>query len=184
MTTPQETDQLGGLKPPQFRLATLMWLVGFLCAVFAAMAAIGPLAAWGLVLLVLAIFAHVAGNSLGTKLRDSGDKLRCKGGAPFAREPRSLAIQNDEFVPATNLSQRYSLGITTFVTTGSGAILGIALGGGLLALTYWGHLTWLNVTVAGLASGVLGGLLGFLVSGFVHVTLVAYLQATRHEERK
>lgn len=182
MNISQEHDQRGGLDPPQLRLSTLMWLVAFLCAVFATMTAVSPLAAWGLVLLVLAVFAHVAGNALGTKLRKSGDRPIAGKSLPSSRTAKK--VRGDKFAPTTNLSQRYSLGTTILITTGGGALLGIALVGGLLALTYWGKLTWLNITVAGIGSGVIGGLCGFLVSGFVHVSLVAYLQTTRREQPK
>ena len=147
------------------------------------MATFGPMAAWGLALLVLAVFAHVAGNSLGTKLRDNGDQTatdnRKSGKAFLGRK-----IRRNEFAPTTNLSQRSSLGITTIITTGTGAILGVILGGGFLALANLERLNWASLTVAGVASGVIGGLFGFLISGLVHVTLVAYFQAMRHEKRK
>ncbi|MCH7726903.1 MAG: hypothetical protein IH991_10530 [Planctomycetes bacterium] len=183
MTMPQEDDHPRGLEPPQFRLSTLLWVVAFLCAIFALMATVGPMAAWGLILLVLAVFAHVAGNSLGTKLRDNGDQT-VTGDRKSGRASLRRKIRRNEFAPATNLSERYSLGITTIIITGTGAILGVILGGGFLALANLERLNWASLTVAGVASGVIGGLFGFLISGFVYVTLIAYFQAMRHEKRK
>ena len=68
------TDRRAGLKPPQFRLSTLLWGMAALSALFAAMTWVGPLAAFGLVLLALSIVAHVAGNALGTRLRENGSR--------------------------------------------------------------------------------------------------------------
>ncbi len=55
---------------PQFRLRTLFLVVTYLAVVFALMGVIGPIASTALLLLLAMIALHVAGNALGTRLRD------------------------------------------------------------------------------------------------------------------
>src|SRR5690606_13140276 len=73
--TPDTDTQHAGLPPPQFRLSTLMLSVTALCGVLAASLVLHPLTTFGLVLLSLAIVAHVAGTFYGTRLRDGSSRL-------------------------------------------------------------------------------------------------------------
>lgn len=171
-----------GLQPPQFRLRTMFWFIALLCAVFALMGTVGPLGAAALVLFVLAAIAHVAGNSLGTRLRASGDQSHATGAGDKATRPGSLS-END-YAPKSKLAERYSLGATIVVLTTLGVILGAGGGGFGLALLNWERLTWPALVLAGVACGVLGGLIGFCASSFVHVLLGAQLQALRGARRR
>ncbi len=62
------------LRLPQFRLRTLMWFVALLAVLFAVMGVIGPLASTGLLMFLVLIGLHVAGNAVGTTLRDSAPR--------------------------------------------------------------------------------------------------------------
>ncbi|MCI0357192.1 MAG: hypothetical protein L0211_01745, partial [Planctomycetaceae bacterium] len=60
------------LRPPQFGLRTLLFVVT-VCAVLAALSKwVTPLVFLCLVFLALTIIAHVAGNAIGTRLREIG----------------------------------------------------------------------------------------------------------------
>ena len=160
----------------------MFWFVALLCAVFALMGTVGALGAAALILFVLAVIAHVAGNSLGTQLRASGDRTHANraGGKPVPRE----TLTDKDYAPKSKLAERYSLGIVIVVLTSLGAILGAGAGGLGLALLNWERLTWPSLVVAGIACGVLGGLIGFCTSSFVHVLFDAQLQALRGARRR
>lgn len=181
MTAPVPDDQRPGLHPPQFGLSAMLWMVALLCGVFALMGTVGPLGAFALVLGVLAIFAHIAGNAIGTTLRDNSSRAAKKENRH--KEARR-AVKKDEFAPTTKLSRRDSLGITIVITTAVGIVVGSVGGGTLLALINWGQLTWPSLLIACSASAVLGGIAGFSVSSLVHVLIVAQLQALRHARRR
>ena len=72
---PKSSDTRPGLKPPQFGLKTLFWLVALLCGVLATLQW-SPLIGAAVLLLGAAVFAHVAGNALGSRLRANGNRSR------------------------------------------------------------------------------------------------------------
>ena len=61
-------------RPLQFRLATLLKIVAVLCLLLGSLKAFGPLFALAVLLLMLTLFAHVAGNAMGTRLRQEGNR--------------------------------------------------------------------------------------------------------------
>ena len=84
-----------------------------------------------LVLLALAVIGHVAGNALGTRLRQNGSRPVDEEGLDLpSAKPWPRALSPDEFAPATQLSRRSSLGRPIFVATVLGTIAG-GIGGGL-----------------------------------------------------
>ena len=182
MNRHQPDDRRRGLGPPRFRLSTLLLLVTVLCVIFAVATEFSPYASLVLILLVLAIAAHLAGGGLGTRLRESGDVPLDADGQVVAPKERRPPSKTD-FAPATRLERHESPVITLIVTTGVGVLLGAALGGSALAWLYRDHLTILNLAVALAASGVLGGFFGFLGGGFLHVVNDAQLHALREDQR-
>ncbi len=174
-----------GLRPPQFRLSTLMWLIALLCAMFAMIAWVGPYGTLVLIVFVLAVIAHIAGNAIGTKLRENGDR-------PVAPEdhrgplklPLNRPATKDEFAPTTQLSERKSLGLTNLIMTCLGIVLGASVGGFCLTLLNWDRITLPSLIFAVVACGVLGGIGGFATSSFVHVLIGAQLQAMRQAKRR
>ncbi len=177
-------DLRPGLRPPQFRLSTLMWLVAALCAVFALAGVVGPYGTLVLVLFVLAVFAHVAGNALGTRLRENGDRPQ----PPDDRTPLKLPLNRpplqDEFAPKTQLGERRPMPWTHLIVTCSGVLVGASLGGLLLTLLNWDRITIASMLFAIFACGVLGGLAGFGIGSFVRVMIGVQSQALREAKRR
>lgn len=71
---PPTDDRHRGLKPPQFGLATMFFAVTGLCGLLVAFRVIGPIGGTMMVLLLLVVLAHVAGNVLGRRLRADNHK--------------------------------------------------------------------------------------------------------------
>src|SRR5689334_25419533 len=113
------------LRPPQFGLRTLLALVSA-CGVLLALGQwMSPIAVAGIAFLALSIFCHVAGNCLGTRLREIGDQPQFP--ADRSPRPRGRATPQD-FAPATQLGSRHSLGWTIIVASSIGVTSG-AIGG-------------------------------------------------------
>ena len=164
------------LQPPQFRLATMLWIVAGLSVLFAAMVAVGPLAAFGLLLLVLSVFAHVIGAALGGRLRSIGNMTPADGEqAPGRRSPGR--VQQHEYAPATALRRRTALSTATIAFTVSGAALAGVGGGALLIWITWGSVNLSTAAVAVGSSSVLGGLLGFATGSFTQIAGGAWREA-------
>jgi hypothetical protein len=166
------------LRPPQFGLRTLLLLVTVCAVIFAASQWLPPLWVAALVLLALSIFAHVAGNAIGTRLREIGSRKdnRAYGLQPEARgEPR--------FAPVTRLGQRQGLGWPIVVATFTGIIAG-GVGGGLWTLlTARQQVPIAAVGLGVIAFAALGGILAFATVGFTQVLLGAIWQAMRQSSK-
>ncbi len=172
---PPTDDPHGGLEPPTFGLRSLFWLVAFSAVVLASARALDPKISAVVALLGLGIFAHVAGNVLGTRLRQRGP-----ASMPVASRGRVGAADGsvtDHFAPSTRLSHRERVSRTLLVLSILGALGGAIVGGGLLAVLNWEKATVANVTLAVLSCAVLGGLLGFWLSSFLKVLGQAWWQA-------
>jgi len=158
------------MKPLRFSLTTLLVITGGLCALLATSRLIPPLGTWTLALFLFAVAAHVAGNAIGTKLRDRGSRSDGPGAARdhYQGQYDDQLTAND-FAPATELRHKSSLSRKILWVTLTTAIVG-SLGGAV-----W--LSWANrasLTMPGLlfgaaAFGVIGGLAGFLGSSFLLV---------------
>ena len=97
-----ETAQRPGLSPPQFGLRAIFATTTALAVILFALRIAGPLAAAALILLAAAILAHVAGNALGTRLRDQE-----KPTATGDNKPERVTIaQPHHFAPPTHLRHR------------------------------------------------------------------------------
>jgi hypothetical protein len=174
---PTNVGHLKSLRPPQFGLRTLLLLVA-VCGVLLAIVRLHWLSPVGLaVLLFLAasIFCHVAGNAIGTRLREIGDRQDLSDSRESAaafRRPRP-----QDFAPATQLSQRQSLGWTIVIASSVGVTSG-AVGGGLWTFVAGrGHIGLLNIAVGVIAFAVLGGIAAFATVGFAQVLAGAIWQA-------
>lgn len=178
-------DRRPGLEAPQLRLATMLWIVALLCSIFAVMGTAGPYAAFVLILLILAVFAHVSGNALGTRLRENGNRPISSDGEKLNRPRfRTRPLNNDDYAPTTQLGRRYALGFVVLIATSVGALLGAAGGGSLLIFLNWQRITIYAIGFAILFCGLLGGFAGFLTSSFLHVLLGAQSEAVRHAKRR
>jgi hypothetical protein len=147
------------------------------CAVLAALSRwVSPLALVGLVFLILTIIAHVAGNAIGTRLRELGSKPddEEKGAAlrGFRRRPRAA-----DFAPATRLGERRGLGWPILIATLGGVFAGGLGGAAWTLLASRGPVGPLNIAVGAVAFAVLGGIASFAAFGFVQVGISAIRQA-------
>jgi hypothetical protein len=150
------------------RLATYSWFAVVLAIACAAIGWLG-LAGWMAAAVLLASVAmHVAGNAIGTRLREATDHdiaLRRNPALPAsARFPASAPL------PAsgpTHLERRTSLGRLVPISAGIGAICGGAAG--TLSLLWLTASSPAGALLGGGSSAVVGGLLGFLGASFVEI---------------
>jgi hypothetical protein len=151
------------------RLVTYSWLAVVLAIACAAISWLG-LAGWMAVAVLLASVAmHVAGNAIGTRLREATDRdLSDRRDSADNRSHDFLAALPAMPQPSpTQLQRHSSLGRLVPVSAGIGA----ACGGTAGALS----LLWLTASspagalLGGGSSAVVGGLLGFLGASFFEV---------------
>ncbi len=141
------------------RLVTYSWLAVVLAVACAAIGWLG-LAGWIAVAVLLASVAmHVAGNAIGTTLRESTDR--------DLERRRRAAVSGPTLpaMPPTHLERRSSLGRLVPVS----ACIGAACGGtvGALALSWLTSSSPAGALLGGVSSGVIGAFLGFLGASFV-----------------
>jgi uncharacterized membrane protein YfcA len=175
-----EREEFSGLKPPQFGLSAFLILVAVIAAAVFALRTAGPLMAAAVILLFLAVFAHVAANALGTRLRDNRKHLPRD---PTATDSTRIA-EPHHFAPATRLRHRHKLGWPVILLSAAGALAGAIIGGRLLAQLNAEQITMANLTIAVLSSAILGGLAGFLSFSFAKVFLQALWQAHRDSDSR
>ena len=172
------SDYRRALRPPQFTLRTLIGIITLLAALFSLVNVVHPVVMAGLVLLALLIAAHVAGNVIGTRLREIGDRPVTKEGREVPPRPFDRSVDQSSFAPPSELARRISLGLPILIVTTAGVLTG-GIGGGL-----WGYLSagsdgWLNIVVGCVAFGFLGGFGSFAAFSFTQVMLGAIRQARR-----
>lgn len=176
------SDYRRALRPPQFTLRALISLITLLAMLFSLVNVVHPLMLSGLVLLALLITGHIAGNAIGTRLREIGSRPVDKDGREVPRPSASWKMRKDEFAPTTELARNASLGWPLLVVTTVGALLG-GLGGGVWGFVAAGNVEagvasgWSGVVVGIVAFAVLGGLGSFATFSFGQVMLGAYWQA-------
>jgi hypothetical protein len=144
------------------RLVTYSWLAVVLAIACAAIGWLG-LAGWMAAAVLLASVAmHVAGNAIGTRLREATDHdLALRRNTPLtAAAP----------LPAsgpTHLERRSSLGRLVPISAGIGAACGGTAG--TLSLLWLTASSPAGAVLGGGSSAVVGGLLGFLGASFVEI---------------
>lgn len=155
-------------------MRSLLLLVTACGVIFAASHWLPPIWVAALVLLAFSIFAHVAGNAIGTRLREIGSR---KDNRAYELQP--AARGEPRFAPATRLGQRQHLGWPIVIATFSGIILG-GIGGGLWTfLTASREMPIAAIGLGVIAFAALGGILAFATVGFTQVLLGAIWQAMR-----
>jgi len=157
------------------RLATYSWFAVVLALACAAIGWLG-LAGWMAVAVVAASVAmHVAGNAIGTRLRDATDDDLARWRRPGGREPPA------DLPPArpSHLERRSCLGrlvpVSAAIGGASGGVAGVAC---LLTMTASSPA---GAALGGLSSAVIGGLLGFLGASFVEIVRTSLREALAAE---
>ncbi|MDZ4656819.1 MAG: hypothetical protein SH868_04480 [Bythopirellula sp.] len=188
MSTP--LDSPAPLHEPhllKFRLRQMFFVVtllSLLCAIISLTDGPWP---WMIVLCAVMIAAHVLGNLIGTRLRDtSGEVIRWRSAdprqspdGPRATSPADLASL--PLPPETNLANfgRLVRGMKWFLL--GGLVLGFGLGGTVLALTIGHRIGWAGWVVGTISGAVLGIWLAFLAVSFTTIARDAWRQAHGRE---
>lgn len=160
------------LRPPQFGLRALLLLVTA-CGVLCALAQwLSPIAIAAIVFLIVSIAAHVAGNAIGTRLRQSSP---ARGASEDSKGP--IAADQPRPMRPSRLTQRRQLGWPILVATCAGAIGGCVAGSVWTFLAQSAAVSALSVGVGIVAFSILGAFASFLIFGFMQVGLAALYEA-------
>lgn len=184
MSIPLETP--APLREPhllKFRLRQMFLVVtimSLLCALIAHTDGPWP---WLIVLSALMVAAHVLGNLIGTRLRDtSGDVIRWRSADPRQSpdHPHTTSASELAALPLpleTNLANfgRLVRGMKWFLL--GGLSLGFVFGGTILALTIGHRIGWAGWVVGTISGAVLGTWLTFLTVSFTTIARDAWRQA-------
>jgi hypothetical protein len=152
------------------------------CILFALMKVIGPLASAGLCIFILLAILHVAGNAIGTRLRDestrdSADERMQAERPPEHKRAPAIARNIQTATAPGRLRERAPLGRLIIALTALGAIVGGSLGS--LAYAYWTDAGTIALVVGSISAAILGGFFGFAASSFLTMVLGAWRQALR-----
>jgi hypothetical protein len=159
------------------RLTTYSWLAVVLAVACVAIGWLG-LAGWmAVVVLVASIAMHVAGNALGTALRDATD--RDLGGRRPVEGDRPVGGLPLPVLAPSRLERRESLGWLVPVSCGIGAVLGGSIG--TMALLWLTSSSIPGAVIGGTSSAVIGALVGFLLASFIDILRTAVRDAIAHE---
>ena len=157
------------------RPVTYSWLVVVLGVACAAIGWLG-LAGWmAAAVLAASVAVHVAGNALGTRLRDATDRELAR--VRLARPAADLPAPP----PPARLQERASLGPLVPVSATIGATCGGCIGAAALVCLTSSSLA--GALLGGLSSAVIGGLLGFLGASFVEIVRTSLRDAIAAERR-
>jgi hypothetical protein len=147
----------------------LALLIGIACTAIGWLGLAGWLAA---MVVVGSLAAHVAGNALGTRLRDATDER--------LERPVRHATPLPHHEPSL-LHERTSLGRLVPVSVGIGAVCGGVAGSYALVLATGA--SFAGAVIGGVSSAVIGGLVGFLAASFVEVIRTSLREAIAAERR-
>jgi hypothetical protein len=157
----------------RMRLSTYSWLAVVLAVACAAIGWLG-LAGWMAAAVLLASVAmHVAGNAIGTRMRETTDRDLAR-----RRDPSHVPSVVPPASP-THLERRSELGRLIPVSAGIGAACGGVAG--TLALLSLTESSPAGAALGGVSSAVIGGLFGFLAASFVEILRTSVREAIAAE---
>jgi len=154
-------------------LRTFSWLAVVVGIAVAAVGWFGIAGTLAVVVGVACIAAHVAGNAIGTSIRDATDRTM---------QPRMV---RDVTVPARGapalLERGESLGRLVPISAGIGSLAGGLIGTTCLVMFVGSSLP--GAVLGGVSSAVIGGIGGFLIASFIEVIRSAFREADRAERQ-
>ena len=142
---------------------------------------LAPLTVVAIAFFLLCVAAHVAGNAMGSRLREHpADRptLFDEG------RPAPGRLSADHFAPPTRLRESASLGWPLFAATMIGLVGGGAVGGYWVILSSPKTPAELNVVVGVVACAVLGAIFSFVGVGFLQVGGGAIWQSLQMSQRR
>lgn len=188
---PTPVDSPAPLREPhllQFRLRQIFGVVTFvsvLCALVALTHGPWP---WVIVICALMIAAHVLGNLIGTRLRDTSAEVvrwrstnpRQSPDDPHVTSPEELAKLIP--LPETNLRNfgRQVRGLKWILW--AGWMVGATFAGSVVWLTIGTRMSWIGWIVATLSGGIFGTWLVFLAVSFMAIARAAWRQANERDD--
>lgn len=152
-------------------LRTFSWLAVVVGVTAAAVNWLGIALTLAILVGVACIAAHVAGNAIGTSIRDTTDRER--RGLP------SVAVEVPARQAPTLLERGGSLGRLVPVSAGIGGLAGGVIGTTCLILFVGSSLP--GAVLGGVSSAVIGGIGGFLLASFIDVIRSAFHEADQAE---
>jgi hypothetical protein len=188
MSLPLETTER--LQEPhllKFRLRQMfavVTLLSVLCALVAVTEGPWP---WVISLGALMLAAHILGNLIGTRLRDTSAEVARwrsadpKQGPDYPRMTPPAEVSTVSLPVVTNLATfgRLVAGMRWYLLAGLSA--GLLLAGGVLALTIGNRIGWAGWIVAAISGGVLGVWAAFMAVSFTTIARDAWRQAHGRE---
>jgi hypothetical protein len=186
MSLPLETERLPEPHLLKFRLRQMFFVVTLLSCLCALIAATKGPWPWVIGLSAAMVAAHVLGNLIGTRLRDtSSDVVRWRAADPkqVADQPLTtpLADISKAAMPAeTNLRNFGGLvaGMRWYVF--GGLATGLLVAATLLAVTIGHRIGWAGWVVGSISGGVLGVWIAFMGVSFTTIARDALRQAHRN----
>jgi hypothetical protein len=184
MSTPLESP--APLREPhllKFRLRQLFLWVTVLSVLFALIAATDGPWPWVIVIVALMVAAHVFGNLIGTRLRDTSQEVvRWRNSDPRQTAdhpqmtPQPCDISALPMPPETNLRNfgRMIRGMRWFLL--AGLLVGLAFGGAVLWLTIGQRIGWAGWIVGTISGAVMGTWIAFLAVSFTTISRDALRQ--------
>ena len=166
-----------GLKQMFFMLS----VAGVFCALL-----VGADGSWPLIISLAALLlgAHVLGNLLGTRLRDTSEEVlqwRAQQSGTGSDSPvatgQPIALAELDLPPRTPLASRQRVAHWTAWYVGGGLIGGLILGGTIMALTIGPRIEWAGWAVGTISCGILGAWAAFLASTFSSIARHAWRDA-------
>ena len=155
------------------RPVTYSWLavvLGLACAAIGWLGLAGWMAAF---VLAASVAMHVAGNAIGTRLRETTDRDMAR----FRRAAKDLPLPEPR--GPNPLEQRTSLGRLVPVSAGIGACCGGVAGATALAMLTSSSPA--GALLGGVSSAVIGGFIGFLGASFVEIVRTSLREAIAAE---
>jgi len=175
------------LHEPQllrFRLRQLMLFVTLASVLWALLAVTQGPWPWIIVSGALLVGAHVMGNLIGTRLRESSaDVVRWRAYDPRhgpdepIKTTEPYEVVKSKLPPETTLAAYPETGRWLKWLLLAGLLVGATMGGTILMLTIGPRIGWAGWAVGTLSAAVLGVWAAFLASCFTTIARVAWRQA-------